>query len=311
MARQSTTILTILFADIADSTRLYSKLGDDKARKIVARCISRMNRIIANYQGHIIKTIGDEVMCIFDDADKAAGAAIRMQEDISGRADWGEVNLSIRVGFHHGKVIREAGDVFGDAVNIAARVVSHTKSGQILTTLESLDTMDSADLMETRFVDHILFKGKDAPMEIHELIWGRLEDMTMVGTKSDFVVTPERTGSDELKVWFQNQSVELGQSLSDLTMGRGPTNRFVVSDPRASRLHARIEYRRGKFILIDHSTNGTHVSPVHGKKAVLRRDEMTLRGEGAIGLGRELSLGAPMAVHYSLRSPFGASRPPR
>ncbi len=110
----------------------------------------------------------------------------------------------------------------------------------------------------------------------------------------------------ELKVWFQNQSVELSQSLPALTMGRGPTNRFVVSDPRASRLHARIEFRRGKFILIDHSTNGTHLSPVNGKKVILRRDETTLRGEGAIGLGREVSLGAPMAVHYSLRKPFGA-----
>ncbi len=229
-----------------------------------------------------------------------------MQEDISARMDWGGVNLSIRVGFHHGRVIREAGDIFGDAVNIAARVVSHTKAGQILTTLDTLDAMGVRARVECRFVDHILFKGKDGPMEVHELIWGRLEDMTMVGTQSDFGVKPENMGDAELKVWFRNQSVALSQSLPSLTMGRGPTNRFVVSDPRASRLHARIEFRRGKFILIDHSTNGTHVSPVNGKKVVLHRDEVTLQGEGAIGLGREAALGATMAVHYSLRSPLGA-----
>ena len=69
------TALAILFADVCDSTRMYERLGDDKARALVSRCIALMTDSIHRYGGTLIKTIGDEVMATFPGANEAADAA--------------------------------------------------------------------------------------------------------------------------------------------------------------------------------------------------------------------------------------------
>jgi len=65
-----------------------------------------------------------------------------------------------------------------------------------------------------------------------------------------------------------------------------------------SRVHARIEMRRTKFILVDQSTNGTFILPQGGQMVHLRRDEMPLEGEGLINLGKEATPDAPMVIRY-------------
>ena len=90
----------------------------------------------------------------------------------------------------------------------------------------------------------------------------------------------------ELK--FGDQSVEVGKDRSFINIGRQRHNDLVVDDIRVSRTHARIEYRRGKFILIDQSTNGTYAQDQGGKNIHLRRDETPLSGSGVISLGREM-----------------------
>ena len=78
-------------------------------------------------------------------------------------------------------------------------------------------------------------------------------------------------------------------------------NDVVVNDNRVSRSHAKIEYRRGKFVLIDQSTNGTFVL-FQGKKPIdIKRDEAPLLGTGIISLGREVNPDSPLSIHYSIK----------
>jgi pSer/pThr/pTyr-binding forkhead associated (FHA) protein len=81
-------------------------------------------------------------------------------------------------------------------------------------------------------------------------------------------------------------------------MGRDESNRVVINHPRVSRLHARIEMRKDKFILVDQSTNGTHVHRLDGRGVLLRRDEIELTGEGVISLGQASDADSPHTIRY-------------
>ena len=126
----------IMFADVAGSTQLFEILGDDKARSTIAETLELLTNVINAHNGTVIKTIGDEVMCTFPEADDSANAATEMQEtleDANEMRDEGP-EIKVRIGMHFGPALLEGGDVFGDAVNVAARMAAQAKGGQIITT---------------------------------------------------------------------------------------------------------------------------------------------------------------------------------
>ncbi|MBF0610537.1 MAG: adenylate/guanylate cyclase domain-containing protein [Magnetococcales bacterium] len=290
--------LAIMFADISGSTRLYETLGDERARDLTSRVINLMSRITKDYRGRVVKTIGDEVMCTFPTANDAADAALQMQEDVSNPANTMGTKLSIRVGFHYGEVIEEGGDVFGDAVNLAARMGGQAKAEQIITTGEAVELM-RPDLKENcRLVITTTVKGKTKPVEIYELTWGEEEDLTIMGGLTQ-KIAPANIPSGTLKIVHQDIKLEVGPDLPSITMGRGNQNNVMVADTMASRVHVKIEYRRGKFILVDQSTNGTYVTASQGKRSFVHREEFPLEGDGVIGLGKAVQPNMPEAVHFS------------
>ena len=81
-------------------------------------------------------------------------------------------------------------------------------------------------------------------------------------------------------------------------MGRADDNELVVKGNLISRIHAKIEMRRGKFVLIDQSTNGTFLQNVQGQEKFVRRDSAELDREGTIGLGRAEEPGSSLAIYY-------------
>jgi len=94
--------------------------------------------------------------------------------------------------------------------------------------------------------------------------------------------------------------IEISQERPNVTMGRQRHNDLVVQDNRVSRSHARFEYRKGKFVLIDQSTNGTYVF-IKGKKGMnLKQDELPVHGSGIIGLGRKVTSDSPQAIHFTI-----------
>ncbi|MBF0342446.1 MAG: FHA domain-containing protein [Magnetococcales bacterium] len=292
---RETDSLAILFADIAGSTKLYETIGDAKARELTSRCIELLASVTKFHGGRVVKTIGDEVMCIFPSADAAAEASVQMQEEVASQAvRWGTL-LKIRVGFHFGEVIKENDDVFGDAVNLAARMAAQAKGDQIITTGDTLELMSPHLQVDSRMLITTTVKGKTKPIQIVELTWGEEEELTVMGGPT-LSMTTKHTPS--LVVSFNEQSVTLSETQSVVSFGRGSTNTFVVPDNMSSRVHARIEYRRGKIYLVDQSTNGTYVTSAKGQQTFVHRDELPIEGSGVIGLGRIVTPDDPLAVHY-------------
>ena len=286
--------LAILFADISGSTALYDTLGDVRARDITARCIAVMTEAAHNHGGTLIKTIGDEVMTSFPDAEAAARAAIEMQDRITGQMIVEGRPLAIRTGFHLGAVLLEEDDLFGDAVNLAARMVNQAKSGQILTTGETVSRL-SPELREAcRQIDLAHIKGKREEIAIHELIW-QAQDVTIM--RAPWATRRQALGT---MVFTDGATrLELGEGHPSLTVGRADQNDLVVRHPVTSRLHARIDYRNGRFVLTDMSANGTYVVQDDGAAAVyVHRESKELNGSGQLGLGEAVAPGAHAIVRF-------------
>src|SRR5690606_35430006 len=192
------------------------------------------------------------------------------------------IQLSIRVGMHFGPAILEGGDVFGDAVNVAARMAAQSKGGQIITTLTTVEKLSPMLRASTRFVDRAPIKGKKEDIEIYEIIWQE-EDVTRMATG---LLSEEQRPQVRLRVRYNDTTIELNKERSSIMMGRSQTCDLPINEKLASRQHVRIELRRDKFFIVDQSTNGTHVLIDGSDEAFLRREEMPLHGSGRISLGK-------------------------
>jgi len=290
------TLLAILFADVSGSTRLYEALGDAKARQLVSRCIQLMTESTEKYGGSLIKTIGDEVMCRFPSADQAAGAALDMQEQVAKASiSEGGFNLAIHVGFHFGPVVIEENDIFGDAVNLASRMVNLSKRDQVLTTGQTVAALSPKWQKASRQVDRAAVRGKKEEIDVYELVWQEAEVTRMTGKAW---ALPQTGPANVLRLRMGTQEIEISETHPSATVGRAEQNDFVLKGDLISRLHARIDYRNRRFILSDQSTNGSWVVDAAGKESIVRHDTHVLTGSGAISFGHLAAEGQSDLLHY-------------
>ena len=285
----------VLFADISGSTRLYETLGDALAKRMIDECLEVMRRAAQHYGGRVVKTIGDEVMCVLPDADSTCLAATDMQLKVTSLPASATVQRAIRVGFHVGAVIEENDDVFGDTVNLAARMVGLAKGNQIMTTRTAVDMMAPMLRSNTRSIAALSVKGKGDEVEVCEVLWQPSEELTMA-TASNLPTSNHM----ELQLRHAGKVHRLSQANVGVFLGRDASCDVLVADRMASRVHARIELRRDKFYLIDQSTNGTFVRVQGEPEIVLRREEVMLRASGQIALGHSVSDVAAELVEFTL-----------
>jgi len=282
--------VAILFADVVGSTQLYEKFGDTKASETVAICLDIMKDATFQFNGTVIKTIGDEVMSTFETADEAMGAAVMMQTRISveGRKKDG-IPVSIRIGCHYGPVVEEQNDIFGAAVHTANRMTSQAKSSQIVISGFTVEQMSPELRNQTRQIDLATVRGRMDEVALFELVW-QPDEATSMLPMMDWQ-NKERKAS-KLLLNFKDSTVEVSDRK------KADDNDLVVKGNLISRIHAKIEMRRGEFLIIDQSTNGTFVQDIQGNEDFVRRDSTELGAEGTIGLGRIEEPGSPLAIYF-------------
>lgn len=288
----------VLFADIAGSTQIYERLGDRLAQKLVGECIGRLKETTYRNKGEVIKTIGDEVMCTFRQVDDAIQAAVEMNQDIDRRLRAKEddsVSPQLSIGIHCGPMIRTTQDVFGDTVNVAARIVKLAKPRQILLTEPVARSIGTGVGGQVRYVDTQTIRGKSGPVTIREYLW-EPKDATLL-LKRSALQAVEPAGL--LLTWGEN-TVRVDAGRPAVSLGRQDHNDLILNYERVSRAHARIEYRRGRFYLIDHSSNGSYIQRAGKQVLFIQRDEAPLSGSGIISLGRIATPGSPGAIHFCL-----------
>ena len=283
---------TVLFADLRGSTALYETLGNAEATSVVTHAVNGVARAVPAAGGQVIKTLGDGLMAVFDKPSLALKAAQQMHENLDEMvargnergASPGLRGLKLQVALARGEVVEMSGDCFGDAVNVAARLLDHAGDNETLVTAEVLQDLSASTLRRFRSLDWVHLRGRAEPVQVHVMGGRRGSDMHSAATQFG-AVSPSLEPEAVRLIWLDVNEVYDGERMP-VVLGRSPQAHFRVEDSRVSRSHARLDWHGGVFQITDLSYNGTYVRYASSDEVVaLRRSSCTLHGAGSIGLG--------------------------
>ncbi len=271
----------ILFADVTGSTRIFERLGDALAAQVIDRCLALLRDCVERHGGRVVKTIGDEVMAVFEAAEAAREAACEMQQRVQAEPPAAHgTRLAIRVGFHFGPVLEDKNDFWGDAVNTASRLTELAKTGQVLTSGPTVQALPPEQRAQARDLQEMSVKGKIEAVRVFEIPWEDDADSTqLVG------VTLKAAPAARLRLALGARGFDFPADKHELTFGRDLGCDVVLQEKSASRRHARLERRGAQFYLIDESSNGTFVTIEGDREVHLRRDQIMLLRRGRVSFG--------------------------
>jgi adenylate cyclase len=178
-------------------------------------------------------------------------------------------------------VVELDGDCFGDAVNVAARLLDHASDGEVLITQRVFDALPAADRAGLRPLHQVTLRGRVEPVFVHVMGGRRTQDSSATA----FAEAPSLLDPDAIRLHHALLDQVLQPAQMPAVLGRSPQAAFQVDDVRVSRQHARLDWHGGSFQLTDLSSNGTYVRFADGEMVSLRRGSCTLHGKGRIGLG--------------------------
>lgn len=277
-----TEMRAVLFADICGSTELYNTLGDTHAKVIVDETMRLMASVVPARNGRVIKTIGDEIMCVFPDADDAVLAACDMQALVSEARPAGR-QVHVHIGLHYGPVLVSKDDLHGDTVNVAGYLTAVAAPDQICTTASTEACLSDVLKKHARPVFRVVLKGSKEETTIFQITWenpdASLTDIRLAQSK---VIPPD---PGHLLLTFRDRCWRVGHDQPRFRLGRDRSCDIVVPHRLASRWHCVISLQRTHFYLIDESINGTFVTQESGEELHVLRREILLSGIGTISLG--------------------------
>ncbi|TAL72166.1 MAG: adenylate/guanylate cyclase domain-containing protein [Burkholderiaceae bacterium] len=286
---------TVVFADLTGSTGVFESLGNARATQAITRLTTWIAEVCQAHSGRVVKMLGDGVLAVFPVSNQGIAAVVEMQRVHHKRIQsWPEnLRMHLQVGVACGEIVEVNGDCYGDAVNVASRLSDISGPDQIWATDTAILGLSSKDV-RFRSLGAVNLKGKTEASVVYRVEWQTdvaSEFLTISG-----VLEPAAAHGDKLpgqiSLSWLDVNASFATSALPVHIGRVAEAEFVVNDPRVSRMHARIEWRQGAFVLKDVSSYGTWVRfTSNGTEAptelALRRQECVLLGAG------EMALGAP------------------
>jgi len=278
----------VVFADLRGSTSLYELIGNEIASEVVTETVDSIARRVPATGGVLVKTLGDGLMAVFPTAAQAVEAADQMHEELdivmarrSAITGFGEARLQLQVCVALGETVEVSGDFFGDAVNVAARLLDHAGDNETLVTADVLRALPMEQRSMFRSLDRVRLRGRVEPVEVHILSRRGLDTApTLVGTPALGLAGPEAV----VLIWG-NVRRRFTASDMPIVIGRGAAADMQIDDARVSRSHCRIDLVGATLQLSDLSINGTFVRFASEDEIVsLRRGSCTLHGSGEVGL---------------------------
>ncbi|MFZ2633521.1 MAG: adenylate/guanylate cyclase domain-containing protein [Desulfosalsimonadaceae bacterium] len=300
--------LTILFADISKSSNIYELLGDQAAQEIVGKILKRLSDLTVKFEGTVIKTVGDAIISTFGATDNAIEAAKSMQIAIKER-DWKDgfsangrdiPPINIHIGIHYGLVVMEDDDIFGDAVNVTARVADYANPQQIVTTRAAIKNLPEDSSQFTRYITKITAKNISGELELFEIVYEDQNTTMVIDCRK-----LSRAVCSSLYLMRGGQVIVVDTHKPLISVGREDFNDVVIQYSWISRIHAHIESRSGVFMLKDKSTNGTFIYSQDADPVYVNKGEHPLAGKGVIVFGREkenkMDSGLTDIIEYDIR----------
>jgi class 3 adenylate cyclase len=216
--------ITIFFTDVVGSTTYFDRFGDTAGLLLLHRHDNLVTRAVEEFRGTVVKTIGDSVMAEFPEPIFAVRAAIAIQRRLleQNQTVVESERLRIRTGIHCGTGFRKGSDLFGDAVNLAARITKRSGPGQILISNSVREAVVGTGI-SCKSVGKVALDGKVEMEELHEVGW--------TGATSLGQLQPVIFKSDQLDVFIQKTPTP--SELAALSLSSFAAN--VVEAPESSR----------------------------------------------------------------------------
>jgi adenylate cyclase len=289
---QTEVTATVVFADVVNSTSLFEHTGDWEAYEIIGNTLDRHGDIITKAGGSVIRSKGDDLLCTFKSSDQAVQAAMSML------ARQIELKVAIRIGVHHGRFIHGRGDIFGDDVNVAARLMSLARPNEGIASAELAEQLSDRWYRELVPFDQTTLKGKSEATDLYRLLPPD-DDTTEMINPGTVVRTKVQSTAVSMELRCDGQRVVLNEGHQAFSIGRADDAGIRVSNRRVSRAHATFVLRNGRATLTDTSTMGTWIVTTQGEVRV-RREAVYLVGRGQIFLGAHPSENVATVVHYDI-----------
>ncbi|KIN70883.1 Adenylate cyclase [Sulfitobacter noctilucae] len=289
----------VLIADITGSTRLYDTQTGNDALAQISAILTSMREIIRASGGHCIKSKGDDTLSLFKSADEVFTAARQMIE-----TDWGE-GLGVHAGAYCGDILTQDTDVYGDTINVTARLATLAKPGEVLLGDTLFTQLSERNRALCVAMGGITLKGKSEATQVHSFAVSDLSQQTVLFADSDNVQT-SRTESVALACGDATWTLTAGDNL---TVGRSTACDAVLEHPWVSRKHGSFELRAAQLEYTDHSSSGSTVITADGQEFSLQRRSIPLSGEGVVLVGthdRDLATSVIRYATNDLRPDYGA-----
>ena len=286
---------TVLMGAVIGRGDLYAKAGDKAAHEVMERCQFRLGQAAAACEARLIASKEDKVMVLAATPDIAADAASSMHLAIEKLPKTADIKLGLGIGFHFGPVIQKEDGVFGDTVNLAARLCEQAGNGQIILTDWTSKLLSPLYRAWLRNLDAAALKGRSEEVALCELVW-RPDDNATAVIRARVEERPELL---PIKLTYKGNTITRRREKEEISVGRGEDCGFVVADENASRHHCTIERRKDKWVLIDVSTNGTYVSIEGAEEMKLEHEDFVLTKRGWITFGQPKAK-APDALEFAI-----------
>lgn len=226
--------VSVLFTDIKGSTTFFETRGDLEGRAMVQTHNDLLFPIIERHGGSVIKTIGDAIMATFQAPQDAVETSVDMQRALDAhnrKASPGD-RISVRIGINHGKGLVEKTDVYGDVVNVAARVESLADGGEVLVTESVYKAVRNSDDILLRYHSTAGVKGKSEPIEVYRVVWQEDMESGFSGTAQAAAVRGGRTEEHKvLTLEFTREGDAIKLSASEKSSGQEKTLRHYEEKP--------------------------------------------------------------------------------
>jgi len=300
---------TVVFTDLHGSTAVFEALGNVRAAETVTQITTWISKLCVAQGGHVVKTMGDGVLAMFPDGHKAASAVVELQRGHSKRDLHVApgLRMPMRIGMASGEVEIVAGDCYGDAVNVAARLCDLCEPNQIWASAASLSSVDEARGVAFRMLGPINIRGRAEQCIVYQIEWAEEASSDFLTVQAEIDPAYAAAGMDalgrEIELSWLGTTKRFRSFDLPINIGRVSDNDFVVDDRRVSRIHARLEWRNGSVVFVDVSSFGSWVR-FHGSvgsDVLLRRDECVLHGQGELALGASFADLSVPTVNYVVR----------
>jgi class 3 adenylate cyclase len=162
--------VTVLFTDVEGSTSLTHRLGDARAREALRTHEHIVRDALRSCGGSEIKTMGDGFMASFSSATRALECAIAVQRAMAEHNETALEPILVRIGLNAGEPIAEEKDLFGTAVNLAARVAAKAAGGEILVSDVVRQLVAGKGFLFSDRGD-VALRGFEDPVRLYEVRW--------------------------------------------------------------------------------------------------------------------------------------------